>query len=98
MRGSIEKTTCCGIAVLLVEFELGVYSVIKVLEGRFLFGKSGAEVGNVGFMGLEDRGSFHRGGELDEEGGIFRRPLKDCGANGIFSRHFCVVEDCGSEF
>lgn len=73
MRGAIEKTACRGIAVLLMESEFGIYSVFKVLEGGFLFGESGAEVCDVGFMDLEDRGSFHRGGELDKEGRIFRR-------------------------
>jgi len=73
MRGTIKKTARCGIAILLMEFEFSIYRNFKMLEGGFLFGESGAEVGNVGFMGLEDRRSFHRGGELDEEGGIFRR-------------------------
>jgi len=88
MRGAIEKAACRGVAVLLVEFELDVYRVFKVCKGGFLFGERGAEVGNVGFMGAENRGSFYGGGELNEENGIFGRRVKDCRADGFFCRHF----------
>ncbi len=78
MSCAIKKTACRGVAVLLVEFELGVYNVFDMCESGFLFGERGAEVGNVSFMGMEDRVSFYGGGQLDEEGGIFRRRLDDC--------------------
>lgn len=49
-------------------------------------------MGNVGFMGLEDRDSFYGGGELNEEGGIFRRRVENCRADGFFCWHFVELK------